>query len=696
MSTALNHLANTHSPYLQQHAENPVDWYPWGDEALQRAKVENKPILLSIGYAACHWCHVMAHESFEDELTAKLMNQYFINIKVDREERPDIDKVYQLTHQLLNGRGGGWPLTVFLNPKDCIPFFSGTYFPSEPRYGMPAFRQILQEIANFYVEHPKELKGQNQQLQLALQQLVKLPSKNHKVQLSAAPLSGARQQLTRAFDAVHGGFGSAPKFPQWNNIEYLLQHWAETKRLDEDDKRAVEIVSVSLEKMVQGGIYDHVGGGFFRYSVDAAWEIPHFEKMLYDNAQALTVYAQAYAALKNPLYAEIANETAGWMLREMQATQGGFYATLDADSEGDEGKYYVWDRDELKLLLTSLEYQVVQAYFGLENLANFETKWHLHVLKKQAEIARSKSLSVDEVRALLQSARQKLLQARELRIKPRLDDKILTAWNALAIKALTLAGLQLSRTDFLAAAERALNFIRQNCWVKGRLMAVYKETTNNKGTAYQSAYLDDYAFLLDALLIRLQAHWSSEDLQFAIALAENLLTYFEDKTSGGFFFTAHDQETLIQRPKGIMDEAIPAGNGIAASALIRLGHLIGDRRYITAAEHTLEFAWPMLQTTAASAHMSLLMALELHIKPAPMVVIRGDMEEIAIWQQTVMQRYYPHCICVAIPRDITDLPASLAACKPRLSCVVAYICQGLQCSAPVSELKELLAILQEG
>lgn len=677
-----NHLANTHSPYLLQHAENPVDWYPWGEEALQRAQKENKPILLSIGYAACHWCHVMAHESFADETTAKIMNEYFINIKVDKEERPDLDKIYQLTHQLLTGKAGGWPLTVFLNPQDRMPFYSGTYFPNTPRYGMPSFCQVLQEIANFHLEHPQELQQQKQQLQLALQQLTQIAKQVH---LSAAPLTIARQQLVRHFDGVHGGFGSAPKFPQWNNFSYLLQHWLEMRRLDEEDDRAEEIIRVSLDKMAQGGIYDQISGGFFRYAVDAAWEIPHFEKMLYDNAQALTVYAQAYAAFNNPFYANITNETATWMLREMRSPAGAFYATLDADSEGEEGKYYIWDKEELKALLTSTEYKIVEEYYGLNNFANFETKWHLHI---------TRNLNNEEAKILLNSARNKMLQARELRHKPHLDKKILTAWNALAVSALTTAGMQLKCEDFITKAEQTLRFIQQHCWVNSRLLAVYKEQ-DDSGIAYQAAYLDDYAFLLAALLVKLQARWNSEYLQWALALADNLLTYFEDKNQGGFFFTAYDQENLIQRPKLFIDEALPSGNGIAAMALIQLGHLVGDRRYLAAAERTLNLAWPLLQTPSASAHISLLMALELQVKPLPLVVIRGDAADIVSWQQAVIQHYYPHCLCVAIPRDAADLPATLSACKPRLSCVVAYVCQGLQCSAPVSNLTELLAILQQ-
>jgi uncharacterized protein len=623
MTIHQNHLADQPSLYLRQHADNPVDWYPWGEEAFAKARAENKPILLSIGYSACHWCHVMARESFVDIATAELMNALFINIKVDREERPDLDKIYQLSHQLLTGRGGGWPLTVFLTPDDHLPFFAGTYFPSVARYGMPSFKQVLQELAGIYRNNPSAVRQQNAQFAEMLKQLTKARIAANEV-LDDKPISAARAELQDQFDSVNGGFGGAPKFPNPTNLEFLLKDnlllsslavmpakaGIQKSFLKELDSRVrgnddllsnyknnnLKIVETTLTKMAFGGIYDHIGGGFFRYSVDAQWEIPHFEKMLYDNAQLLSCYAQAYLIEDKNLYKKIIIETVNWLQREMQSIEGGFYSTLDADSEHVEGKFYYWDKAEIQNLLTVEEYQAVSNYFNLNQAANFEEHWHLHVVQNNND-------------PLVQSAREKLLQVRNKRIRPGRDEKILTAWNALLIKGLVLAGFALDKTEWITAAQKIVDFIRANLWINKRLFACYQ---HNK--AYLPAYLDDHAFLLEALLTLLQVRFRAQDLQWAIELAEILLTYFYDDKNGGFFFTATDHEQLIQRPKPLQDEAIPAGNSIAAYALLRLGRLLDEPRYLQAAEKTLRAAWLMI-TAYPSAHCSLLNALQEYLHP---------------------------------------------------------------------------------
>lgn len=593
---SLNNLSTESSLYLQQHADNPVNWYPWGPEALKKAKQENKPILLSIGYSACHWCHVMAAESFADTETAKVMNDLFINIKVDREERPDLDKIYQITHQLLTGRGGGWPLTVFLNPDNQIPFFAGTYFPHRSGLGTPNFKEILRKVAGFYHDNKAAIADQNIRMQDALQQLVQ-GSANEKNILDNQVLILARKQIAGEYDPINAGFGFAPKFPQPGYLEFLMTY---TK-----DSIANIMLQTTLDHMARGGIYDQLGGGFFRYAVDATWQIPHFEKMLYDNAQLLAIYSKLS---DQPEFANIAEATAQWVLREMSHPEGGFYSTLDADSEHHEGKYYYWNREEIKGILTAEEYKIVETYFGLKEEANFEGHWHLHIPLDQ---------DIKYSDKLLLSAKKKLLQARETRIRPGRDEKIITAWNGLIIKGLALAGYYLKKTEFINAAQKALDFIHSKLWQNNRLYSTYQ---NNQSK--QKAYLDDYAFLLEGILVLYKITKQDKDLKLAIQLANNLLEYFEDKENGGFFFTASDHEPLIMRPKPLMDEALPSGNGIAALGLFNLSELTKDMRYKTAAQNTLKVAAKSI-IDYPIAHTSLLLAF------------RKDTEEL-LWQSAFL------------------------------------------------------------
>lgn len=547
-----NHLANQASLYLQQHVENPVDWYPWGPEALEKAKRENKPILLSIGYSACHWCHVMARESFSDEGTAKLMNELFVNIKVDREERPDLDKIYQTAHQLLTGRSGGWPLTVFLTPEDQMPIFVGTYFPLVPRYGMPTFKEVLRKIAEIFQTDRNTIEKQNKQLAKALAQLnLATIDKN----LTEQPLIKGYEELLNQFDRLHGGFGGAPKFPHPTNLDFLIHYWKKHKHTE-----ALNVVNTTLTRMACGGIYDQIGGGFFRYATDEKWRIPHFEKMLYDNAQLLGSYAQIYAVTNVSLYGDIVEQTILWASREMQTPAGGFYATLDADSEHVEGKYYYWDRAEVKKILTADEFVIAGRYLGLNKPANFEGHWHFY----------ANHVCVDVPVEMLQIIRQKLLRAREQRVKPGRDGKIIGSWNGLMINGLAMAGKYLQRKDFIDLAQQTFDFMM--------------------GHVQVMVYLDDFAFLLNGVVTLLQVSERKENLEFAIKLANNLLELFEDKENGGFFFTSVNHEKLIQRPKPLIDEAVPSGNGVAALALLRLGRMLGEQQYLTASKKTLEMA----------------------------------------------------------------------------------------------------------
>ncbi|MBT8116858.1 MAG: thioredoxin domain-containing protein [Gammaproteobacteria bacterium] len=670
-----NHLVNETSPYLLQHAANPVEWYPWGPAALQKARQENRPILLSIGYSACHWCHVMAHESFEDPETAELMNRLFINIKVDREERPDLDKIYQTAHSLLTQRPGGWPLTVFLTPDDHVPFFAGTYFPDQPRHGMPSFRDLMLRIDEYLADNETEIRTQNTSLVKALQEISAAAASDS---INAMPLDSARQVLERSFDATDGGFGEAPKFPHPTNLERLLRHWARSRTADgTGDRRALHMAVFSLEKMARGGLFDQLGGGFCRYSVDNHWMIPHFEKMLYDNGALLALYGEAWAATGSPLFARTARQTAAWVMREMQAPEGGYYSSLDADSEGEEGRFYVWTPDAVRALLDADDYRLFARRYGLDRDANFEGHWHLHVYRTRNQLAEEFSLSLEAVEETLDRAHTILFEAREQRIRPGRDDKVLTSWNGLMIRGMAIAGRHLDEPAWIDSAERALDFIRTTLWRDGRLLATCKD-----GRAHLNAYLDDYVYLVDAILELLQVRWRDGDLAFAVELAEAVLAHFSDP-DGGFFFTSDDHEQLIQRPKPNHDDATPSGNGIAARVFGRLGHLLGEARYLEAAERTLRSVWSGIESMP-HGHTSLLVALEELLFPWQAVIIRGQGEELEAWRKQSARPYAPARCTLAIPDDVTALPGALGA-RAVAGHTLAYICNGMSCDAPLSE-----------
>jgi uncharacterized protein len=680
-----NHLIDETSPYLRQHAHNPVEWYPWGSEALERARRERKPIHLSIGYAACHWCHVMAHESFEDEATARLLNENFVNIKVDREERPDIDRIYQIAQQMLTQRGGGWPLTMFLSHDDQRPFFGGTYFPREARYGLPGFRELLPRVVEFYRTHEPEMRAQNEALVTALAD-INFPPAPAGTELTDAPLKTCRAQLAQSFDRRYGGFGGAPKFPQPKVLERLLRDWRASAPGEEAGLQSLYMASFTLRHMGEGGLFDQLGGGFCRYSVDERWMIPHFEKMLYDNAALLALYANPSLITADRFYGQVALETAGWVLRQMYSPEGGFYSSLDADSEGHEGKFYVWDREEVRAVLSAEEFAVFAPRYGLDQPPNFEGRWHLHVAASVEQIAATLQRPPAEVTALLNGARSRLLALRARRVSPARDEKILTSWNALMIRGLAIAARVLRQDPLSAAASRALDFLRANLWRDGRLLATYKD-----GRAHLSAYLDDYVYLVDAVLELQQVRFRAEELEFARQLIEVVLEHFTDPAAGGFFFTSDDHERLIHRPKSFGDDATPSGNGIAALVLQRLGYLLGEPRYLAAAERTLRAAWPALEKHPLS-HASLVNALEELLQPPEIVILRGEPAALEGWQRELAQLYAPRRLVLAIPSDAGALPPALAD-KTAQGAAVAYVCRGSTCSAPVESLEALIGNL---
>ena len=685
-----NRLSEEASPYLRQHADNPVDWHPWDKHALDLARTDRKPILLSIGYSTCHWCHVMAHESFEDSAIAAVMNKHFVNIKVDREERPDLDKIYQTALQLINPQGGGWPLTMFLDPESHLPFFGGTYFPNQPRYQLPGFSDLLLRLADVFANKRKELNEQGDKLKGALAQM-QAPVLDPSLE-DLELLTTARNQLAQQYDTREGGFGTAPKFPMPNAIKRLLHHWWYQRKQGGNDKEALDMVMTSLTQMARGGIYDHVGGGFCRYSTDAQWMIPHFEKMLYDNAQLLSLYAAALKFGPDQLFEDALRETVDWLQREMRDPGGGFYAALDADSEGEEGRFYVWRRERVKKALTEDEYLLVETLYRLDKPANFENKWNLARGDSWRSVVERLSLEHDEARALLHSAKQKLFALRAERTRPGTDTKILTAWNGLLISGLAQAGAQLEEPHWIELAQQTADFLREHCWAEDRLFATWQA-----GDAKYPAYLDDYANLLHGLLDLAAVTWRESDLAFSVKLADVLIERFYDVDNGGFFFTEHDHEDLIHRPKPTLDDALPPGNGMAALALIRLGHLLGAANYLDPAHNTLRWARAVMERIPAS-HCVLLDALEEVTFPGEQVVLRGPPEIMQMWRAALESGYTPkrrvYCIPYADTLTLPDYLPRLVSTEQQKQ-VTAYVCAGLTCSLPITDLEELQATVSD-
>ena len=684
-----NRLAGTVSPYLRQHADNPVHWQPWDTAALAEARASGKPILLSIGYAACHWCHVMAHESFADAATAATMNALYVSIKVDREERPDLDKVYQLAHQALSGRPGGWPLTLVLDPEDLTPFFAGTYFPPAPRHGLPAFRDLLQRVRAFYDRERGAVRDQNARLRAWLDEFDTAAPAARRA--DAAPVARALQDIAARFDPEHGGSRGAPKFPHAGEIELLLDEAARPQGAGSGGAPTpadcAAMARRTLERMAAGGLYDHLAGGFFRYCVDADWGIPHFEKMLYDQAQLLPLYARAAREFAEPGFAEVVRASAAWLDSGLGLADGGYASALDADSEGEEGRCYVWTREALATALDADAAAVATLHFGFDAPPNFEGRaWHLRGVRPLPEVAAMLGLDIDAAQHRLERARRNLLAVRNRRVPPARDDKRLTAWNALAIAGLARAGRLLDDAALIAQADAALTTLRRLAWRDGRLHTLADPRAGGEG------YLDDYAFLLDAVLELLQCRWRDVDLDFALALAAALRARFEDAGRGGFYFTAHDAEALIQRPKPWLDESLPAGNAVAIRALLQLGQLTGDGDCLAAARRALEAAQSVLDRHPQAAP-GLLRALRAAIAPPPQAVVRTDAGSAAAWQAAARAASADVAVFL-IPDDATALLGLLTQRVARAG-GVAWVCEGSSCREPLTTPDAFGAALRE-
>ncbi|GAB5490416.1 MAG: thioredoxin domain-containing protein [Phototrophicaceae bacterium] len=688
----MNRLQHETSPYLLQHADNPVDWFPWGEEAFEKAKAEDKPILLSVGYSACHWCHVMAHESFEHDPTANIMNEWFINVKVDREERPDVDDIYMQAVQAMNNGQGGWPMTVFMMP-DGRPFFGGTYFPREPRHGMPPFRQVMQAVYDAYNNRREELEEQASNLSDALDRTaLKLPDDDSGFKISL--LNEATKKLKQTFDAQNGGFGSAPKFPNPMNLEYLLRDYERT-----GDKNTLHTVTFSLKKMAYGGIYDQIGGGFHRYSVDKIWLVPHFEKMLYDNAQLSRLYLHAYQVTGDEFFRVIAEDIYDYVLREMTSPEGGFYSATDADSEGEEGKFFVWSLDELKTALAHIAddvpdaFEVAKAYFDVSADGNFEGTNILNVPIDPEIVAENLELTMDDLQEKLVAIKDRLYAVRTSRVYPSLDDKILTAWNGMMLASLAEASRVLGRDNYLASAERAGDFLLENLQTdEGRLYRTY-----NRQTAKLNAYLEDYANMIDALLELYQSTFVEKWFVTARKLADTVLEHFTAE-DGGFFDTSDDHEKLIVRPRQLQDNATPSGNTMMAKQLIRLSAYTGDARYDEAGRDVLKPLLPAMQTYP-QAFGEALNTSDMLIRGLSEVAIVGNpvkAETKALLAQ-VREVYRPNVI-TALARDNVDGETTIPLLNYRSmrgDAPTAYVCQNFACKMPVTTAEEMADLLSE-
>ena len=674
-----NHLVDETSPYLLQHADNPVDWYPWGEEALQLAKEQHKPILLSIGYAACHWCHVMAHESFEDAETAKLLNEHFINIKVDREERPDLDNIYMKAVTEMTGRGG-WPMTVFLTPEGQ-PFYSGTYFPKEPRYGMPSFKQVLLSAADAWQNQQNEVQQRAVDVTRIIQQASDVGSKSEI--LDTELFAKALYNLTQRFDQTWGGFGKAPKFPQPMVIEFLLREYVRS-----GDAYALEMAELTLQKMAHGGMYDQLGGGFARYSTDGQWLVPHFEKMLYDNAQLARVYLHAWQITGKQLYRRITEETLDYVLHEMRHEEGGFYSSQDADSEGVEGKFYVWSADEIRNALGE-DAALFMRIYGVADGGNWEGHNILLLWIEPADVAVQFDLSAEEVETKVAAARQKLYDIRAKRIWPGLDDKILTAWNGLMLAAFAEAGQILDRSDYVAVATQNAEFLyRTMRTANGALHRTWKAGSEAK----LNAYLEDYAYLGEGLLILYQTTFEARWFVWAHELAAYMLVHFSDTENGGFFDTSDDHEQLIHRPKDLQDNAVPSGNAMAAHVLLKLSLLTGEISYWDIAEQaTASMGDTMVQYPSSFGEW--LNAASFILAQPREIALIGSNEHVMPLLKVVRAAYRPFQV-LASGKETEDKTIALLAHRPQINGkATAYVCQRFLCQTPVTEPEELASQL---
>ena len=678
-----NRLIHETSPYLLQHAHNPVDWHPWGEEAFQKAKSENKPVLLSIGYSACHWCHVMERESFENEEIAALMNELFVSIKVDREERPDLDEIYMNAVQMMTGRGG-WPMTMFLTPEGK-PFYGGTYFPPEDRYSVPGFPKILQGVANAFYKQPQDIESSVSQI------LVRLQSMSRSAE-SAGPfdpdiITRGAEQLAQAHDSEHGGFGRAPKFPNAGVYELFLRAFHQSR-----NPRFLDTIIYTLTKMAQGGIYDHLGGGFHRYSVDEKWLVPHFEKMLYDNAQLVRVYAQVYQITGAPQFKRVVEETVDYLLREMLQPQGGFYSTQDADSEGEEGKFFVWAPQEVSQILGADAAEIFCRIYDVSEQGNFEDKNILHPILTLEQASKYFNRGVDEIAALLEEAKAKLFAEREKRIKPFRDEKVITAWNGLALSGLAEAIKISGNQEYRRAATRTVEFIFSKLFRDGHLLHTYRD-----GVAKILGYLDDYAFLAVGLLDLFEATLDRSLLAKTIELTDILIGEFWDDEDGAFFYTGKSHEQLISRAKPAFDASIPSGNSMAAQLLLRLYHYTSQEVYLKKAETILRsYHDSMAAQPFGLAHM--LGALDFYLRKPKEIVIVGEPDDPRTREilEGVHSTYLPNSTLQLVrPDENIDEIAPLLKGKSQIAGqATGYVCHNFTCSVPVTTWDDLRPLLE--
>jgi uncharacterized protein len=707
-SLRTNRLIHETSPYLIQHAHNPVDWYPWGGEAFTKSRAEDKPILLSVGYSACHWCHVMAHESFEDAATAALMNELFVNIKVDREERPDIDNIYMTAVQAMTG-GGGWPMTVFMTAEG-LPFYGGTYFPPTPRHQLPAFSQVLNAVADAYKHRRGELLDAGANLLGHMRQAS--ASRLAKGQISSALLDEAYAALHGQFEPTYGGFGGAPKFPQPMTFEFLLRYAQRT-----NTSLAWTMLDKTLHAMAEGGMYDQLGGGFHRYSVDAQWLVPHFEKMLYDNALLARVYVEAFQATGDPFYRRIAEETLDYLVREMRHGTGGFYSSQDADSlpapdahEAEEGAFFVWTPAELREALGG-DALIFAQLFDVTEAGNFEGKNILHVARPPAEVARVTGMPLEQIEQLMARSKRKLLDARARRPHPATDDKVLTAWNGMALRAFAQAASALDRDDYRAIARQNAEFLlRQLRGQDGALLRSWRETTDDHqvetqniaslpgGRSLVPAFLDDHALLADGLLALYEATFEPRWLLEAQALADAMLARFWDDAIGGFYDTATDHQALVVRPRDTSDNATPAGNSAAAEVLLRLALIFDNADYRARAEAVLGSLAPLM-ARYPTGFGRYLAAAEFALATPKEIALVGepDAPDMQALRAAIFQPYRPNKVVVLRRPDAASPEIASPLLEQRVQIggvATAYVCANYTCKLPVTDAAALAAQLE--
>lgn len=668
-----NHLIQSKSSYLKQHAQQAIAWYPWSEQALKIAKTTDKPIFMSIGYASCHWCHVMAEEVFNDPAVAKYLNQHFIAIKVDREQRPDLDSVYMISHQLLTGQSGGWPLNLFLDPDDQVPFYSGTYFPLAPKQGLPSFLDVLHQVFQFYHAHREVIKKQSKRLQLALHDLAKKTDMYTEGSFNLSLLTTRRDYLAKIFDGYHGGFGHAPKFAHPYFLLSLLEHYQQSLSSTLPDELALAMVEKSLQAMGHGGLQDHVGGGFFRYCVDEAWQMPHFEKMLYDQASLLTVYSYAYFITQKPWYKMVAKRIYTWTDNHLYVPEEAYVCAQDADSDGEEGGYYLWSKEELTKLLSADDYAWLSSYLALTPIEDAQQKIHL-----QWQQPWPKSVSdhhgLLEPYASYQRIMQELALMRHERIAPTTDDNILTSWNGLYLSALFRASIWLHEPDCANQAFKVLDFIESKLWHDKQLTGYWHDMEAQPGL------LNDYAFLLEAVLLSLQVEFHTKHWQFALTLAEHMIAYFYDASKEQFYDTSTKlHESLIYRTHQDKDEMLPSGIGVAIDSLLTLASWAKRPQWTMLAETALRHLWQQVEQNPAY-YPYLIRAGTRIVKPMPLLILRGERETVKQWQQSIQTATWGQCEILPIANQ-DDIPPLFAAYQPK-GLATAWYCDERGCQAP--------------